>query len=83
MLTIVNNTQNCKFSGVDAHTSLNATMLKNLLTPKAKLTIVRKQRTYHDAPTTDREIESPIPRDAHMNGEVWSKNLTRRGQFFL
>lgn len=64
------------------HTALNATIFKNLITPKAKWAIVRKQRPYHDAPTTDREIESPIPRDAHMKGEVWSKNLTRRGQFF-
>lgn len=64
------------------HTTLNATIFTNFLTPKAKLTIVIKQRTYHDAPTTDREIESPIPRDAHINGEVWSRNLTRRWQFF-
>ena len=31
--------------------------------------------TNHAAPTTDNEIESPIPIHAHKYGEVDSKNL--------
>ena len=31
--------------------------------------------TYHAAPTTDKEMARPIPRSAHINGDVASKNL--------
>ena len=37
---------------------------------------VERLRTHHAAPTTDRDIASPMPRDPHINGEVLSKNLT-------
>lgn len=41
------------------------------------LSIRRKQNkmTYHAAPTTDKEMARPIPRSAHINGDVDSKNL--------
>lgn len=42
-----------------------------------------KQRTYQAAPTTDREIASPIPREAHMKGDVSSKNLLNDKGFKL
>ena len=32
--------------------------------------------TYHAAPTTDREIEIPTPRHAHIYGEVSPRNLS-------
>jgi len=35
-----------------------------------------KCKTYHAAPTTDKEIASPIPRLPHMNGEVFSSILS-------
>ena len=31
--------------------------------------------THHAAPTTDNAIANPIPREPHINGEVFSKNL--------
>ena len=31
--------------------------------------------THHAAPTTDSAIANPIPREPHINGEVFSKNL--------
>lgn len=42
-----------------------------------------KRRTYQAAPTTDREIASPIPREAHMKGDVSSKNLLNDKGFKL
>jgi len=32
-------------------------------------------QSHHAAPTTDREMARPIPRLAHINGEVSVKNL--------
>ncbi len=36
------------------------------------------RQPYHAAPTTDREMARPIPRLAHINGEVSVKNLQQK-----
>jgi len=38
----------------------------------------RNKLSYHAAPTTDKAIANPIPTEAHMNGDEFSKNLRNR-----
>lgn len=58
-------------------------MLKTVIRNCMLITSGSKQRTYQAAPTTDREIASPIPREAHMKGDVSSKNLLNDKGFKL